>query len=141
MPYATQQDMVDHFGATRIAQLTDRVNGTTIDTAVLNKALAWADNLINSKVATRLTVPVTPVPGRLIDIACDLGLYALYDVGVPDDVRLRYQDAVRQLDAVRDGKETLGIDALGAEPAAPAEGTVQFGTSYNVFDRKDTSFI
>lgn len=131
MTYAVQQDLVDRFGQTEIAQLTDRTNGTTIDTAVLGKALADADDLINSHLATRYTLPLASVPKVIVRAACDIARYYLYEDRVTEQVRARYEDTVKFLKAVADGAVTLGLDA--ANQVASQSGGAQVDAGDRVF--------
>ena len=59
MSYAAQSDLTDRFSAAELAQLTDRVNGTVIDTTVLGRALSDADAEIDSYLATRYALPTS----------------------------------------------------------------------------------
>ena len=129
MTYAVQQDLVDRFGQTEIAQLTDRVNGTTIDAAVLGKALADADDLINSHLATRYVLPLASVPKVIVRAASDIARYYLYEDSVTEQVRARYEETVKYLKAVADGSVTLGLDAASAVPAGAG------GPSHDAGDR------
>lgn len=118
MTYATQADLVDRFGSTELAQRTNRVDGQTIDTVVLGRALADADAEIDGYLATRYTLPLTSTPVVLVRLACDLARYRLYDDGVPATVRQRYEDAVAMLKRIAQGDAQL----VGITPPAPATG-------------------
>lgn len=122
MTYATQQDMEDEFGTAELIQLTDTTKSGTIDTAVLGNALEKADNEINSKLGARFTTPLATVPPKVVDIARDLARYYLYRQQPTPIVEARFNTAIRQLEAARDGKETLGI--------APTEPPSSGGDSY-----------
>ena len=104
MPYATQADLIDRFGETELAQRTNRVDGLTIDVVVLGRALADADAEIDSYLATRYALPLATVPAVLVRLGADLARYRLYDDGVPETVRLRYQDAVSLLKRMASGE-------------------------------------
>lgn len=113
MTYASQADLVDRFGEPELAQRTDRVNGTVIDTVVLARALADADAEIDSYLATRYTLPLASTPVVITRLACDMTRYRLYDDGVPETVRVRYQDAVSLLKRLASGEVQLaGMAAL-----------------------------
>lgn len=129
MTYAVQSDMVDRFGQTEIAQLTDRVNGTAIDTVVLGKALADADDLINSYLATRYTLPLSSTPKIIVRAASDIARFYLYEDRVTEAVKARYDDTVKYLKSVADGLVTLGLDA--ANQVATGAG----GPSHDAGDR------
>lgn len=117
--YASQSDMVERFGATELAQRTNRVDGLTIDAAVLARALADADAQIDSYMATRYTLPLATTPAVLNRLACDMARYGLYDDGVPATVRQRYEDAVSLLKKFASGEVQLaGLEALATAGVA-----------------------
>lgn len=107
MTYATQTDLVDRFGELELAQLTDRATGAVVDTVVLGRALADADAEIDSYLATRYTLPLASTPVVLTRLACDMTRYRLYDDGMPDTVRQRYEDAVSLLKRMAKGDVLL----------------------------------
>ena len=113
MTYATQTDLVDRFGETELAQRTNRVDGLTINTVVLARALADADAEIDSYLAIRYALPLGSTPVVLVRMAADLARYRLYDDGVPDTVRQRYEDAVALLKRMASGEvKVAGSAAL-----------------------------
>ena len=110
MPYATQAQMIDRFGEAELIQLTDRA-GTVgaVVVAVLDAALADADQEIDSYLRPVRTLPLAaPIPERLVRVAADVARYHLYDSAAPDDVRTRYEDAIRWLRDVATGRASLG---------------------------------
>jgi len=135
MSYATKQDLIDRFGNTELAQLTDRTNGTTIDDTVLGKALADADAQIDAYISVTHTLPLSPVPATLVRIAGDIARYYLYEDRATEQVKERFNEAIAFLKNVAAGKAGLGVDAGGTAPAPAA--TVQFPASQKVFVRED----
>lgn len=135
MTYATQQNLIDRFGQTEIAQLTDRTNGTTIDATVVAKALADADAEINGYLSARYTLPLSPVPTILERLACDIARYYLFEDRVTEQVTARYDAAVKLLTNVAKGVAALGVDAASAAPAVAD--TVQFTPGQKVFAREE----
>lgn len=133
MPYATQQHMVDRFGGQELIELTDRANLGVIDTAVLSRALDDADGEINGYLATRHTLPLSPIPTVITRLACDIARYFLYEDRATEAVRTRYKDAVKFLQGVSDGSITLGVDASNNAPTEP--GGPQFDSAGRVFTR------
>ena len=120
MAYVTKQKLVDLFGADELAQLTDRFGDGDIDDDVLNAAIADAEQLANSYLAPRYTLPLdqalvdaSPLPRR----CADLVRYALMS-GVPtDEARDRYKDAVAWLRDVQNNRASLGeTDTAVATP-------------------------
>lgn len=119
MTYATQTDLVDRFGSAELVQLTDRATPATgaIDTAVLGKALADADDTINSYLSIRYALPLASAPAILKRLAADIARYALYEDRVTEAVQKRYDDAIRFLKDVAAGRASVGPDGAGAEAA------------------------
>lgn len=107
MTYATQTDLIERFGELELAQRTNRVDRATIDTVVLGRALADADAEIDSYLATRYTLPLSSTPPVVNRLACDITRYRLFDDGVPETVRVRYQDAVSVLKRLASGDMLL----------------------------------
>jgi phage gp36-like protein len=131
MTYATQQDLIDRFGLDEILQLSDRDNLGAIDTTVVARVLADTDSRINAYLEPVYTLPLTTVNPVLVGLAADIARYMLYDVTPNDQVRLRYEDALKFLDGVSTGKRSLGIDA-GNLPT-PVSGGPKITASNRVF--------
>lgn len=118
MTYATQTDMTERFGSEELAQRTNRVDGLTIDTTVLARALSDADAELDGYLASRYTLPLPSTPVVLVRMACDVARYRLYDDGVPETVRVRYQDAVSLLKRMASGE----VQLAGIAPVAVVGG-------------------
>ena len=125
MGYATQSDMTSRYGARNLIELTDRAEPATgeIDTAVLATALEDADALINAYVGSRYALPLNPVPAVIHAHACSIAYYMLHRDRYPDEVRKDYDDALKFLADVSQGRAML--DVAGVEHAtAPADARV-----------------
>ena len=116
MTYATQSDLTTRFSERELVQLTDRADEPTgaIDAARVTRALEEADNIIKSYVGVRYALPLASVPPLLVDLACDLARFKLYDTGATEEVRNRYDDAIARLKALATG--TAVLDIAGIEP-------------------------
>jgi phage gp36-like protein len=134
MTYATQTDLEERFGSDELAHRTDRAAGVVIDAAVLGRALADADAEIDGYLATRYTLPLASTPPVLNRLACDLARYRLYDDGVPETVRLRYQDAVSLLKRMASGEVQLAGIAAPVAAAGGAGNAVATRTTAKQFD-------
>ncbi len=130
--YATQANLETRFGTEELAQLTDRVNGTTIDAAVVARAIADAEAEIDASLGTRYQLPLTSVPPRLERLTCDMARYFLYDDRVTESVRVRYEDAQRTLKAIAAGTQTIEGAAVLEKQAAG--GGVSSRTPARVFN-------
>jgi phage gp36-like protein len=108
MAYAVLNDLVQMVPEEELAQLTAEA-GELPDPAVAAEAIARADAEIDSYLAVRYRVPVSPAPDRLKALSVDLALYHLYSRrGVAPEVRRRaYEDAVAFLKLVAAGQAVI----------------------------------
>lgn len=108
--YATRDDMVRQFGETECIALSDRDYTGEIDDDVLNGGLERATATIDSYLAGRYPVPWTDTPGILTGKCCDIARYELTGAQTQntEEIRQRYEDAIRYLERVADGRITLG---------------------------------
>jgi phage gp36-like protein len=134
MSYCTQQNLVDRSSELELVQLTNRddATATTINTAVLDKAIAAAAARINRYITQYL--PLTAVPEDFEQMACDITLYFLYHPLVPEHIQTVYDDAIKYLGKVASGKIPIAPDATGSV-AEPSDATVSFSSSPSAFSR------
>ena len=110
MPYATQQDIVDRYGADALYVAADRNNDNVIDTAAVDRALTDATDEINTYVGARYQLPLNPVPSVLLRLCVDIALYRLSPgAALTEEKRLRYDDVMALLRGIAKGTATLGI--------------------------------
>lgn len=120
MSYATLADLVARYGEGELVSLTDVNSSGAINVGVLNQAISDADSEIDSYVAVRFSLPLATVPTELTRVACDIARYRLYDDRAPDEIRKRYEDAVKWLAAVANGSRSLGLPPAQAPKATGA---------------------
>jgi phage gp36-like protein len=141
MSYATQQDLVDRFGGREISGLSGGTDGSTIIATPVARALADADSEIDAYLAARYALPLSPVPAVVLRLAADIARYRLWDVKASEQVKARYEDAVRLLKLMASGDTVLPNAA--AIPAAAGSVTVSATTRtrrftsgmFDAFDR------
>jgi phage gp36-like protein len=116
MAYADRLDFVDAFGERETLMLTnlDNPNATAINPVPLNKALDDATAEINTYVASRYIVPLASTPTVVNRYCLDIARYMLDRIRSREDVRLRYEDALKWLGMLASGKVSIGADLLGA---------------------------
>ncbi|PIQ23503.1 DUF1320 domain-containing protein [bacterium (Candidatus Blackallbacteria) CG17_big_fil_post_rev_8_21_14_2_50_48_46] len=118
MSYATPEDLIAASPAHLVADLT----GTTEpDEVAIARALADASAEIDSYLAARYFLPLGTVPENLRRVSIDIALYRLMNLralGDIEDARKRYEDAVKYLMAVADGKISLGLPTADSGAAA-----------------------
>lgn len=126
MTYATLQMLSDRVGVPMLVMLTDRsvVPTGEVDLAVLGRALADADALIDGYLAGRYALPLTSTPALLADIAQAVALWKLHSSEPEAKVKADYDDAIRRLKDIGMGVIVL-TDVAGLEPAGKVANGVQ----------------
>jgi phage gp36-like protein len=107
MGYATRTDMEDRFGLEEIAQ-----RESMLPVGAVDRALADADAEIDSYLAGRYQVPVSPVPSHVVRVAAAIARYNLLGDAASDRARNDYQDARAWLREVQTGRVLLDGAAL-----------------------------
>ena len=134
--YGTAALFVDAFGLPETVMLTnlDTPMATVINPVPLNRALTDAAALIDSYLSRRYLLPLTVTPQVLIPYALDIARYRLDRIRDREDVRQRYEDAIKWLESVRDGKCFLGTDVATNLPvdAVLSVGSVTYGSGGSI---------
>jgi phage gp36-like protein len=115
MSYASIDDLIARFGEDELIQSTGTRlsnNARVLDEEKVTRALNDADALINTYLQKRYVIPVVPVPDLLIAIASNLARYYLRTRSensgkISETVKDRFDEAMRQLCELRDGKILL----------------------------------
>lgn len=117
MTYATLAQLTDRYGAQMLVNLTDRAEVATgeIDEAVIDRALADTDALIDGYLAGRYVLPLAATPPLLADLAGAIAVWKLHTHKPDDKIEADYRDARRTLDAIAKGDVRLPV--AGVEPA------------------------
>lgn len=127
MTYATQADLEVRFKQQELIELTDEAGNGVIDAAAVAVVLSDADSEINGYIAGRYTLPLTQTSDELVRLACDIARYRLYDTRATDQVKARYDDAIKKLRDVSVGKASLGIDQASQPVAVAGGATISSG--------------
>ncbi len=137
MTYITKQGLIERFGERELIQLTDRANvpPTTIDDAVVDRAIADASAEINSYLKKRYTVPLASVPDVLAKKAADIARYFLHGKSAEKEspVTIAYRDAIAWLRDVAKG--IVEIDDGGQTPPQTGGGSIRAVKPNRVFTR------
>jgi phage gp36-like protein len=118
MNYATTADMVELFGNSEMVELTnlDDPGAIAIDQPRLEKALDYASREVDSYLtAAQYQLPLPNVPLVLRNKVADIARYHLDSYRAREDVRQRYEDAVKWLGLLAQGKVSLGLDKTTQE--------------------------
>lgn len=129
MPYATAAQMTDRFGEAMLIALTDRaaIPAGVVDTAVLDRALADADAVIDGYLAARYALPLASVPALVSDLAMSLAVYRLHTHEPDAKITRDHEAALRMLRDIAGG--TVKLAVAGVE--SPGTG----GTGARATDR------
>lgn len=133
--YVTRPQLEARFGQDVLVQAAWR-DGLDADT-VIAAAIDGAGQVIDGYLGTRFRLPLVPlVPALVTDIATDITWYKLWTGAIPDDVAIRYRDAIRMLADIQAGRMTLpGVDGLAPVQAASTDNQVMLiGNDARQFD-------
>lgn len=111
MSYATRTDLEERYGATELTQ-----RETVLPAGAVARALADADVEIDSYLATRYGVPMSPIPSNVTRVAAAIARYRILGDAVTDLARKEYEDARAWLKDVAAGR----VQITGATPLAEA---------------------
>lgn len=116
MPYATREDIETRRGRELLLVIADRDDGGAVDDEAVDAALLDASAKIDSYIGGRYSLPLATTPPLLVHYAVDMAVYYLADRAAlnAEEHRKRYEDAISQLEEIRDGKSTLPVDPPAA---------------------------
>ncbi len=115
--YATVFDLTDRFGEHEIEELV-RSGTEAADMSRAEKALADGAAEIDAYLGSQYELPLVHSPRVLIRLNCDIARYRLWDDQASEEVRARYEDAIRFLEAVAKGLIALGVHEQGSTDTA-----------------------
>ncbi len=130
MPYCTITDIQNRAGGESALRAFDRDGDGTVDTAAVTAAIAWADAIIDSKLAASHGAPFTDTPPVIVrELSIDLALYRVASgyAGATGSVkapyRQGYEDAIALLkDLARD--QTARLPSGPPDPVSRVEASV-----------------
>lgn len=108
--------------------------------ARVNAAIAKADSTIDSKLRDRYNLPLSPLPDVIRDCAVDIAIYNIYTRKMPEapaSRKDRKDDAIRTLERIAEGKQSIGENTPPDAQAASLDSIIASTTvSDRVFTRK-----
>lgn len=133
--YCTLDDILAMMDEAEVIRYTDDDDTGAINTDVTDKAIAGAGALIDSHLAVRYSVPVSPVPDILLDLAVDIAVYKISSRRgqSPEEIRKKYEDAIKYLEKVAAGK--IVLPGASAAPTGSGSDAVAITTSPRIFSR------
>lgn len=111
MPYITTLQLTDRVGEGTLIDLTDRdtpATGAVVE-AVITRAVADAEAVIDGYLKKRYALPITEVPNLITDLAGAITIWKLHVHEPGGKVETDYKDAMRQLRDIADGKISLPL--------------------------------
>lgn len=138
MAYAVVSDMTARFGEAEMIQLTyvasDGDDGPAVNAATIGLAIESASGQMDMYLGARQALPLTGLStGQTADLTrlcCDIARYRLWDDRASDEVRARYEDAIRVMEMIATGKLTLIPDNMSSDTPASK---IQTGTRTTIF--------
>lgn len=138
MAYLTATDLQNLFEPQEIIQLSNLhdPSATAINQTRIDAAIQWASGIADSYIAVRYALPLVVVaPVSLVSRIADLVRYQLDHLNPREDVRKRYEDAIKWFELLAKGEVDLGPDVAGKTPVEdnPLIGgptSYTLGTSY-----------
>lgn len=118
MSYATVSDMEARYPARDLIAITDPAN-LALQPAAIQQALNDASVEIDGYLESRFSLPLSDPPAVLNLHCCTVAMYRLQSLRPLhdlEDARKRYEDVIKFLEKVAQGKLTLGLAADSAEP-------------------------
>ena len=115
MSYTTDADLYSLIAARTLTQLAaDDPLAEEPEPLILAEARAYADAQVDARLRQRYPLPLASVPRELTDWSLALARHWLYSrrpegQDLPPAVVDAYRDALKALDAVRDGKMSLAV--------------------------------
>jgi phage gp36-like protein len=127
MSYATPDQFVKTFSEREAISLTDEKRTGQVDNDKLTFALSRASAVIDGYLVGRYKTPWPDSPGILVGYCCDITRYQLASDFrlLSEEIRLRYDDAIKFLTKVSEGKINLGRDSSG--------GVIQSSSQMRIF--------
>lgn len=111
MAYASRADIEATYSADLLLNIADYDRDGQVDAPVVEAALNHATGVINSHLSVRYKLPLASVPDFLKAAAVDLAVYRIANTAdrLTVEMRQRYEDHIRHLERIADGKAGLGF--------------------------------
>lgn len=142
MAYSNLSDIEDQLSESELVELTDDAGEGVVDGSVVARAIADADAEIDAYAGNRTRVPFCPVPAIIRKTSVDLAVYNLYarrQGAIPEIREKIYENALKRLSLIREGKITLGPDDPGGNPPVMG-GVASTGPAQVMTDDKLNAF-
>ena len=128
MSYTQDSDLLAIIAERILIQLSaDDPYAAAPDWQVVAESRAYADAQVDARLRQRYPLPLASVPRELTDWSLALARHWLYSrrpegQDLPPAVVDAYRDALKALDAVRDGKMSLAVEPPGGDEVPIPDG-------------------
>lgn len=132
--YATRDDITSRHGEDMLLRIADRDGDDVVDDDAVNLALESASSEIDSYVATRYPVPLSSPSAMVTQVCVDIAVYRLAssESALTEEMRKRYDDAIKWLQAVAKGDAAIVTPSTGDDEDDPDEdGTANVGALHS----------
>lgn len=99
----------------------------------LTDALTRASALIDTRLASRYTLPLTVIPTVLVDYATILARFTLADARATDEMRYRFERVMKDLDMIAKNQLNIGAVGTGSTGAGTGIAFISGGTRDNTY--------
>ncbi|MBN9078193.1 MAG: hypothetical protein BGN87_06245 [Rhizobiales bacterium 65-79] len=125
MSYCTLQNLTDRYGERLLVEISDRGESAsdTIDEALISRAIADADALIDGYLAARYKLPLSTTPAIVTDLSQAIAIYKAHARVADEKIAEDYRTALKTLRDIANGLVKLDVD--GVEPAASGASEVR----------------
>ena len=113
--YLTREDIAAAVGKVELVQLSnDDGYGSAPDWEIIDRAIAYACELADGYLTGRYRLPLEPAPSILRPLCTDIARHWLHSRRInaaefPKPLQLSYENALKVLANIRDGKIHLGV--------------------------------
>lgn len=135
MSYCTQAQLIERYSERMLIDISDRGEVATgeIDAALIARAIADADALIDGYLKPRYALPLQAAPRLLTDISLRVAIYYAHAHVAEHKIKDDYNAALKTLSEISRGIIQLDVD--GVEPAASGASEIRMTET----DRRLTS--
>ena len=133
MPYASRADIEAVYGFSLLPSIADYDADGEVDDGLVTAALDHATGVISSHLSARYKLPLAVVPTFLKAAAIDLAVYRIANTAdrLTNEMRLRYEDHIRHLERIADGKAGLGFEDTDPGDDENTPDTTASGRAYS----------
>lgn len=125
MAYCTLAELIERYSEKMLIDISDRgeERPEEPDAALIDRAIADADALIDGYLKKRYRLPLADVPRLVKDLSLRISIYYAHAHVASEKITADYKDALKTLENIAKG--LLDLDLDGVEPAASGASEVR----------------